>query len=466
MPVSAEQPADCARVYVSYAWNGDSKAVFARLKAACAEQGISVRSDTEVIGYRGSIADFMAELGRGRAVILVLSDDYLRSPNCMRELLEVRRNADFHRRVYPVVVRGTRFYEARERIPFVKHWEQQSRQLQADIAALDRSDHLTNIRAEHDLFNDIRTAIDDLLGLLGDMNALTQDAHEQTDFADLIAALKAAGCGAVPAAVATLPAAPADFDPAFAERIEEALKSPKCAPLRKALQQQVQGPGAATLGETLLHMDGTDALMAFRTAAHRCRETVGDRAWSASLLPAARKVAGWLLARLVRAVRPDNPLAVEIRVGTEEGAEVLWVHWQGRGQPPEFRVIGSRLVGQHHLLGAKRLAETGWEQPDATVALVKDALRERYPRARDDRDLAERLAIDASSIGAPFYVTVDRARPNDPLNDPQVQAALQRELRLPVLYIEAPDEPLFALEEQTLRNLIDACIETLESERP
>ncbi|MCA9064222.1 MAG: toll/interleukin-1 receptor domain-containing protein [Planctomycetaceae bacterium] len=79
------------RVAVSYAWREEregqnTKAVESfceRLKAA----GIDVVRDTEHLGYGQSIRNFMRDIGRSGYLCVFLSDAYLKSPNCMYELL-------------------------------------------------------------------------------------------------------------------------------------------------------------------------------------------------------------------------------------------------------------------------------------------------------------------------------------------------------------------------------------------
>ena len=76
-------------VYVSYRWEGASQALVERLRSACAARGIELITDTETVRYKESIGQFMRELGRGRCVIVILGDGYLKS-----EKLHVRVPGD------------------------------------------------------------------------------------------------------------------------------------------------------------------------------------------------------------------------------------------------------------------------------------------------------------------------------------------------------------------------------------
>ena len=67
------------------------------------------------------IRDFMQQIGRGHAVIVVISDKYLKSPNCMFELVEITRNKDFFDRVFPIVLADADIYNPVNRIRYIKY---------------------------------------------------------------------------------------------------------------------------------------------------------------------------------------------------------------------------------------------------------------------------------------------------------------------------------------------------------
>jgi TIR domain-containing protein len=90
-------------VYVSYKHEGESKDVVECLKLACEARKIKLTIDQNALRYGESIRGFMRQLGAGKCVIVVLSDGYLKSENCMFELLEIEKNRDIRQRAphYP-----------------------------------------------------------------------------------------------------------------------------------------------------------------------------------------------------------------------------------------------------------------------------------------------------------------------------------------------------------------------------
>ena len=82
-------------VYVSYAWRApDSPTMAELLQEVCRQHGIELRRDSGQIRYGDSIRDYMQALGAGGAIVVLVSEAYLKSPNCMFELIEIAKGAD------------------------------------------------------------------------------------------------------------------------------------------------------------------------------------------------------------------------------------------------------------------------------------------------------------------------------------------------------------------------------------
>lgn len=176
-------------VFISYAWGGESEEIVNRIDQAIQERGIRIIRDKRDLGYKGSIREFMERIGRGNCVIVVISDKYLRSPNCMFELVEVADGKEFHDRVFPVVLKDADIYDPLKRIEYIKYWEVKRAELAEAIKTLDPA-NLQGIREDMDLYDRIRDRISGLTGILKDMNTLTPDMHLDSNFNDLYTAIE------------------------------------------------------------------------------------------------------------------------------------------------------------------------------------------------------------------------------------------------------------------------------------
>ena len=161
-------------VYVSYARTPESGKLVDKLEKAFLSQGVELQRDVSSMSYGDSISAFMKQMGQGEAIVVVLSDDYLRSEYCLFELLEASRHSEFAERVFPLVMTGTPIIDAADSLRYYGHWEAKEQELIAKRNELPRQDHLENINRTIDLYHDIRSAFDWVKGVLTDKNVLTQ----------------------------------------------------------------------------------------------------------------------------------------------------------------------------------------------------------------------------------------------------------------------------------------------------
>jgi len=175
-------------VFISYAWGGEREEVVNQIDQALQKREIKIIRDKRDLGYKGSISEFMERIGRGNCVIVVISDKYLRSPNCMFELVEIAEGKQFHDRIFPVVLNDANIYDPIKRIEYVKHWEAKRAELAQAMREVDPA-NLQGIRDDMDLYDRIRDEISGLTSTLKDMNTLTPDIHRDSNFTQLYDAL-------------------------------------------------------------------------------------------------------------------------------------------------------------------------------------------------------------------------------------------------------------------------------------
>ncbi len=176
-------------VFVSYAWTTESDEVVSRLQQALGGHGIRLIRDREEMRYKDSIQDFMRRIGKGKAVVVVISEKYLKSESCMFEMVEIANAQSLRERVFPIVLPDANIYKATGRIQYVKYWEDEINKLDEALKTV-RAANLTEVHEDLNLYSEIRRLIDGIAGTLRDMNALTPDQHENTGFDELIRRLQ------------------------------------------------------------------------------------------------------------------------------------------------------------------------------------------------------------------------------------------------------------------------------------
>ncbi len=176
--------------YISYAWGGESEKIVDELDKAFQTQDVIIVRDKRDLGYKGRIKEFMQTIGQGKAVILVISEKYLKSENCMFELLQVAKNGEFTDRIFPIVLEDARIYKAIDRIRYVEHWEKQLKELDNAMKGVSAA-NMDGFREDIDLYDEIRDNLPKLSDILKDMNTLTPELHRQSGFKEVINAVMA-----------------------------------------------------------------------------------------------------------------------------------------------------------------------------------------------------------------------------------------------------------------------------------
>lgn len=88
-------------IFFSYAWGdeqeqgGSREKIVNELYDSLIKDKYQVVRDKYNLEYKGFISDFMSQIGRGKCIIVAISQKYVKSPYCMFELYEIARNSNF-----------------------------------------------------------------------------------------------------------------------------------------------------------------------------------------------------------------------------------------------------------------------------------------------------------------------------------------------------------------------------------
>jgi len=171
-------------VFISYAWGGESEEIANQIDQVLQKRGLNIVRDKRYLRFKGSVKEFMERIGQGNCVIVVISDKYLRSPNCMFELVEIAEKKEFYDRVFPIVLSNAEIYDPVKQLKYVKYWEAKVAELDGAMRKVGQA-NLQGIRDEIDLYTRIRANIAELTTILKDMNTLTPDMHRDSDFSEI-----------------------------------------------------------------------------------------------------------------------------------------------------------------------------------------------------------------------------------------------------------------------------------------
>ena len=177
-------------IFVSYGWEPKSEAMVDGIAEVLADKGFAVKKDKIALGYKGNIKEFMNSIGKGKYIVVIVSDKYLKSENCMYEMMEIKKNQNIYNRIFPVVMSDAKIYDEIDRIDYLNYWDDKVEELNSKIKMMKNAAGTVQVIEKINQYTDIRRIIDDITDMLRNMNTLTPDMHGDSNFSELTGALE------------------------------------------------------------------------------------------------------------------------------------------------------------------------------------------------------------------------------------------------------------------------------------
>lgn len=161
-------------IYLSYSWKQTNEANL--LEQELFEKwGIILRRDRREMIYKDSIGNFMKELAGSNHIILLLSNEYFESENCMHEFVSILKNASFANRILPIQIDTAKLkiYSAEDRLEQVLKWK----------TKLDKFSEVKDItQYDYKKLSDIYEGVGNALFKLSEMNTLSYSDLNKSRF--------------------------------------------------------------------------------------------------------------------------------------------------------------------------------------------------------------------------------------------------------------------------------------------
>ena len=179
-------------IFVSYAWKGQSESLVDQLCRTFADQGYNILRDKSTITYKDSIKKFMDRIGRGKFIIAVVSDKYMKSEYCMYEAYRMFQSAAFRERVFPMVLSDADIFSVHGQVVYLKYWQEAYEKIETEYKSVATSSP-TMAAPLAERLRDIEVTtrfINDFMAAVSDMNVLTSPMHLESSFSELISAIE------------------------------------------------------------------------------------------------------------------------------------------------------------------------------------------------------------------------------------------------------------------------------------
>lgn len=154
-------------IFLSYNWH-DGEVADRIDRHLSGLPGITVKRDVRDIGAWKSIREFMEGIRQQDYAVLIVSDSYLKSKNCMFEVTEMMKEREYADRIFPAVVE-TGIYDPLIRVGYINYWQQECEKLGAAVRGLDPANAI-ELAADLKRYQNIASSVGEFLSIVSDKN--------------------------------------------------------------------------------------------------------------------------------------------------------------------------------------------------------------------------------------------------------------------------------------------------------
>ena len=201
------------RIFISYSWANIDIANI--IDEDFQKLGYTLTRDERDIKYKDSIKEFMQQIGKHDFAIMLISDSYLKSENCMYEVMEVMRDRGYKKKILMIVLKdydkkfyknyeklmaesgdfkalkiGADIYSTSGRIDYIKYWEQRENQMAEEISRIQNDINKIQPLNELKRIKNISNNIGDFLEGINDWKAVSLQSLKETNYDEIISCIE------------------------------------------------------------------------------------------------------------------------------------------------------------------------------------------------------------------------------------------------------------------------------------
>ncbi len=171
------------KIFLSYSWQNKEES--STIEEDFNRIGIPLIKDTNNIKFKDSISNFIKDIRNSDFAILLISDDYLKSVNCMSEAIEILKEQNHKEKILPILINNPKIFKTADRIKYIKYWQEEKNSLENQLKGIDVT---SSIESYDDLkrIEIIYNSVDAFLKNIGDMKSLTLNELQAENYQSIL----------------------------------------------------------------------------------------------------------------------------------------------------------------------------------------------------------------------------------------------------------------------------------------
>lgn len=168
-------------------------------------RNFTISRDVRDVKYKGSFRKFMQAIREHEYVLMILSDRYMKSLNCMYEMLEVFKDSNYGKKLLFLVISdadrqylkestdesiAADIYTTEGRTKYMLFWKEEQRKISEQIERIGEPMYAQMQIEEKYRIEKIKLELTEFFNYISDANGLTLGKHLETDFEELLKMLE------------------------------------------------------------------------------------------------------------------------------------------------------------------------------------------------------------------------------------------------------------------------------------
>ena len=173
-------------LFISYSWSNTD--VANQIENDLSQLQINLQRDVRDLKYKASIPDFMAQIRDSDFAIVLLSKEYLKSKNCMIEVLHLLKEREYEKKILPIVCGKPDLYSVEGRLSYRKHWENEKISLETIISS-HKPEMIIDELFELKTINTIHAEVNQFLNYISQLKNITFEELKSEGYKSLLNAI-------------------------------------------------------------------------------------------------------------------------------------------------------------------------------------------------------------------------------------------------------------------------------------
>ncbi len=171
------------QIFISYCWANEAEVDI--VDQSFSSDGITLIRDKRETKYKDSFKQFMKGIRKTDYVLMVISDQYLKSKNCMYEVLEVLKDDNYKDRILPIVLdNSNNIYSPSGPLKYLEHWDKEYNLLKEQISNHSPED-VISVTEDLKIIRNIKGSIVDFVKIISDLKNIPFEELQRNNFAEI-----------------------------------------------------------------------------------------------------------------------------------------------------------------------------------------------------------------------------------------------------------------------------------------